>query len=295
MRRTYSRLPPDTVRHCGLSLICSSPWLSQKRANAVNGNDSIVAAGHDQIAADIGFRYHSRNSRPKPWRSRNAPSVSPAVAAGRRLSASRASRLKRRMSASIVQNFGLKAFVRWANNADRLVPDHSMPSASLRTENDMSLAIVAISNVGRQEKFAARAKMLWDAVHYVEATAPPETRIAWMSGDSLKGGLNIEEGIHFQWHLYHRGRGDVAVGLFDETGRPLQRVELPPLKAEPQFALIGTVEPQGWEPERSFHTAYWMGRKRYDCLLTRKGSRGFVAEAAAHEQMKEQLLRNYQR
>ncbi len=157
------------------------------------------------------------------------------------------------------------------------------------------LAIVAISNVGRQEKFAARAKMLWDAVHYVEATAPPETRIAWMSGDSLKGGLNIEEGIHFQWHLYHRGRGDVAVGLFDETGKPLQRVELPPLKAEPQFALIGTVEPPGWEPERSFHTAYWMGRKRYDCLFTRKGSRGFVAVEADHEQMKEQLLRSYQR
>ena len=152
------------------------------------------------------------------------------------------------------------------------------------------LAIVAISNVGRQEKFAARAKMLWDAVHYVEATAAPETRIAWMSGDSLKGGLNIEEGIHFQWHLYHRGRGDVAVGLFDETGKPLMRVELPPLKAEPQFALIGTVEPPGWEPERSFHTAYWMGRKRYDCLFTRKGSRGFVAEAAFRQQLKEQLF-----
>ena len=144
------------------------------------------------------------------------------------------------------------------------------------------LAIVAITNVGRQEKFAARAKMLWDAVHYVEATSPPDTRIAWMSGDSLKGGLNIEEGIHFQWHLYHRGRGDLKVGLFDETGKPLDRVELQPLTGEPQFALVGKVhdEPRGWEPERTFFTAYWLGRKRYDCHLTRKSSRGFVAKAA---------------
>ena len=27
------------------------------------------------------------------------------------------------------------------------------------------------------------ANLLWDAVHHVEATAPPGTRIAWLSGD----------------------------------------------------------------------------------------------------------------
>jgi hypothetical protein len=154
------------------------------------------------------------------------------------------------------------------------------------------LAVVAIANVGRQEKFAARAAMLWEAVQYVEATAPPGARIAWMSGDSPKGGLNIEEGIHFQWHLYHRGRGDVQVGLFDESGQPLDRVELPRLTGEPQFAFIGKVsEPKGWEPERNFATAYWYGRKHYDCLLTRRPTRTSVAEAVIKEQMKEQLLR----
>jgi hypothetical protein len=143
------------------------------------------------------------------------------------------------------------------------------------------LAIVAVANVGRQEKFAARAKMLWDAVHYVEATAPPDTRVAWLSGDSLKGGLNVEEGIHFQWHLYHRGRGDVRVGLFDEAGRPLERVELPPLAGEPQLALVGTAaaETGGWEPERTFAAGYWLNRKRYDCHLSRRRPGG-VAEAA---------------
>ena len=156
------------------------------------------------------------------------------------------------------------------------------------------IAVVAVANVGRQEKFAARAKMLWEAVRYVEATAPPAARIAWRSGNSLNGGLNVEEGIHFQWHLYHRGRGDVRIGLFDEAGRPLDRVELPPLAGDPQFALIGTVaeEPGRWEPERTFAAAYWLGRKRYDCHLSRKRAGGFVAAAAFQEQMKEALLRN---
>ena len=86
------------------------------------------------------------------------------------------------------------------------------------------LAVVAVAGVGKQERFAARARMLWEAVHHVEATAPRDARIAWLSGDSLKGGLNVEEGIHFRWHLYHRGRGDVAVGLFDAANTPGSRL-----------------------------------------------------------------------
>jgi len=141
------------------------------------------------------------------------------------------------------------------------------------------LAIVAVSNVGRQEKFAARANLLWEAMHYVETTMPPESRIAWISGDSLKGGLNVEEGIHFQWHLYHRGRGDLKIGLFNESGKPLERVEIPPLPGEPQFALVGKVvdEPGGWESERKFAMAYWFGRKHYDCHLSHKRANGIAS------------------
>lgn len=154
------------------------------------------------------------------------------------------------------------------------------------------VAVVAVANVGRQEKFAARARMLWDAVRYVETIAPLGTQVGWMSGDSLKGGLNVEEGIHFQWHLYHRGRGDVKIGLFDEQGKPLDRVELPPLDGPPQYALFGKPAEGagGWEPERAFAAAYWMGRKRYDCQLSRKPPSGFVAETAIKEQMKDQVL-----
>jgi hypothetical protein len=156
------------------------------------------------------------------------------------------------------------------------------------------LAAVMLANVGRQEKFAARARLLWDAVHHVEATAPPGTRIAWLSGDSLNGALNVEEGIHVQWHLYHRGRGDVRVGLFDESGHPLERTELRPLDGEPDLCLFGRTAagPAGWEPERSFAAAYWMGRKRYDCHLGRRPPAPFHADAGFKDQLKEQLLRD---
>ena len=36
-RLTYSRLPPSTVRHCGRSNTCISPWLAQNRMNADAG------------------------------------------------------------------------------------------------------------------------------------------------------------------------------------------------------------------------------------------------------------------
>ena len=156
------------------------------------------------------------------------------------------------------------------------------------------LAAVMVANVGRQEKFAARARMLWDAVPYVEATAPPHARIAWLSGDSLRGGLNVEEGIHFRWHLQQRGRGDVTIGLFDESGQPLDRVELPRLDGPPTYCLIGKPDDPagGWELERTFAAAYWLGRKRYDCHLSRRPGGVFLAEAAFKEQLKEQLLRD---
>ncbi|MFO0798346.1 MAG: hypothetical protein U0804_12790 [Gemmataceae bacterium] len=152
------------------------------------------------------------------------------------------------------------------------------------------LAVVAVAGVGKQEKFAARAHLLWDAVRHVEATAPQGARIAWLSGDSTAGGLNVEEGIHFRWHLLHRGRGDVAVGLFDESGKPLDRVELPPLAGPPEFALFGRAEPAGWEPERSFAAGYWLGRRQYDCRLARKRVASGFAELPFRDEVRRQLF-----
>ena len=160
------------------------------------------------------------------------------------------------------------------------------------------LAVVLVANVGRQEKFAARAKLLWEAVHHVEQTAPPNAKVAWVSGDSLKGGLNIEEGIHFQWHLFHRGRGDITIGLFDESDRPLERTELQPLAGVPDYRLFGVVAevPAGrWEPERSFAAAFWFGRKRYDCHLSRRPPNPFLAHGAFEQMMREQILAGFPR
>lgn len=143
----------------------------------------------------------------------------------------------------------------------------------------VGVALVAVANVGRQEKFAARARMLWDAVHHVERTAPPDAVVAWVSGDSAKGELNAEEGIHFRWHLLHRGRADVRVGLIDRDGKPVERVELPPPDAEPLYRLAGT--PGGaaaFQEEREFTAAYWLGRKRFACHLLRRDTS--VARAA---------------
>ena len=61
---TYSRPPPLTVRHCGRFVTCSRPWLWQKVTKDDSGNSSICDAGHDQIAAAIGSRYHSMKGLP---------------------------------------------------------------------------------------------------------------------------------------------------------------------------------------------------------------------------------------
>ena len=132
------------------------------------------------------------------------------------------------------------------------------------------LAAVAVTGVGKQEKFAARARMLWDAVHHVEATAPPDARVAWVSGDSLRGGLNVEEGIHFQWHLYHRGRGDIKVALYDRNSTPIERTELPPPDGPAELLVCGDrTDASGFwcDPTESFTARYWLGRKQYTCYL----------------------------
>ena len=130
------------------------------------------------------------------------------------------------------------------------------------------VAVLFAANIGRQGKVAARSRLLWDVVHHVEQTAPPNARIAWVGGDTAAGALNPEEGIHFRWHLYHRGRPDVRIGLLDEAGNPIPRIELPPLDGPPQYRVtMGPEAPEKWEPVREFTAAYWLGRKQFRCRL----------------------------
>lgn len=134
------------------------------------------------------------------------------------------------------------------------------------------LIVVACANLGRQAKVAARIDVLWQALEHVERSAGDAARIAWVSGPKL----NVEEGIHFRWHLQARGHERVIVDLFDENGVAEERCELPNLAniAKPgpasSFAVTGTSEPPPtgeWTLVRPFDAPYWFGRRHFHCYL----------------------------
>ena len=127
------------------------------------------------------------------------------------------------------------------------------------------LAAVAVANLGKQDKFAARAALLWQALEHVERQAPPGACLGWLAGPDL----NIEEGIHFGWHLSHRGRPDLDLCLLDAQGRPQQRPELDQASREPVLLVSGSETPPGpgWQRHRDFASFYWGGRRRYHCYL----------------------------
>ena len=130
------------------------------------------------------------------------------------------------------------------------------------------LAVVFIANVGRQQKLTARLDLLWQALHRVEMTAPSHLALGWVSGDRPDQ-LNIEEGIHFAWHLQARGRGDVAIGPCDLAGQPLSRCELPPMVGAPRWLLVGGNESpgDGWTAAGTFASRYWFDRKGFSATL----------------------------
>jgi len=64
-------------------------------------------------------------------------------------------------------------------------------------------------------------------------------------------GLNIEEGIHFDWHMERRHRAERMVRLFDETGRNLERRELhPEFTAPPEIVVTAGEEPPAYPRQR---------------------------------------------
>ncbi len=131
------------------------------------------------------------------------------------------------------------------------------------------LVALMVASVGRQEKVATRSRMLWAVLHHLEATAPPGARVVWVGGESEQGELNAEEGIHLYWHLLHRGRGDVRIGLVDAFDQTTVRVELAPLTQAPEYRIAGRPVEGSliWQPERTFAFPYRFGRRRYECSL----------------------------
>lgn len=133
----------------------------------------------------------------------------------------------------------------------------------------VGLVAVLTATLLRQEKVAARARMLWQVVHHLETTAPPNATVMWVSGDSARGALGAEEGIHVEWHLARRGRPDIRIALHDAHEQPLARVELTRPTAPPNYR-VACAPATGWEPERDFNDVYQFGRKRYDCCIARR-------------------------
>jgi hypothetical protein len=127
------------------------------------------------------------------------------------------------------------------------------------------LAAVLVASIGRQSKFAARADMLWQALEQVEASAPQGACIGWQAS----GSLNLEEGIHFAWHLANRGRRDLRVRLIDEDGDTPTRCELPACFDPPTLVITASPTPPvgSWRKAGESVVTFWAGKKRWACYL----------------------------
>lgn len=137
----------------------------------------------------------------------------------------------------------------------------------------LGLAAVAVAGVGKQVKFAARARMLWRALEVVEREAPRGARVNWYYGPGASA-LNEEEGIHFLWHLRARGRGDLGMALIGPDGREARRVEVEEMAGPVGVEIWGAEQAAltaGW-PAREVAATVW-GRRRFECrLATRPGA-----------------------
>ena len=141
------------------------------------------------------------------------------------------------------------------------------PSALRRAAHALlgvGLIVVAAENLGSQDKFAARANLLWQAVEFVEATASRSDTIAWMGGPDL----NVEEGIHFSWHLHGRAREDLSVQLLDAEGRTVNRPGVQLSTHSPSFLITGPSAPRPgveWHLLKRFTASYWGGWRTHSC------------------------------
>jgi hypothetical protein len=131
------------------------------------------------------------------------------------------------------------------------------------------IVAVAVANLGKQQKFAARAGVLWQTLEYVEQEARPGAWIAWMESAAL----NQEEGIHFYLHLQSRRKANLKVCLLDNQGLPFRRRELPEPGATPDYLVTGDAcirDSQAWQLERVFTTDYWAHTHHFQCYLWRR-------------------------
>ena len=98
------------------------------------------------------------------------------------------------------------------------------------------------------------------------ASPTPRRSVAWISS----AGLNVEEGIHFRWHLQARGHDRLAVELLDERGHADERIELAAGNQPANLAVTGSRQPPPggpWTLRRQFRAPYWAGQRHFDAYL----------------------------
>lgn len=134
----------------------------------------------------------------------------------------------------------------------------------------LGLIALMLALMLKEEKAASRSRMLWAALQYIEQNAPFDARIAWFDGNFDRGEIDAEEGIHFAWHLFHRGRSDIRIGLFNADGSPLSRVELGPLDRKPEYRISSTAAAGGWMPEQKFQQGYRFGHRSHQLVIERR-------------------------
>jgi hypothetical protein len=139
------------------------------------------------------------------------------------------------------------------------------------------LICIAAANLGRQEKFASRAKLMWNALEWVEEEATDGACVAWQCGPNL----GVEEGIHFNWHLQARARKKLRVVLVDERGQPFSRPELP-LALDPTLtpSIIVSDSPSSPGDDWSlwaFRVPYCLKKRNQVCYVWTAGSSNATA------------------
>jgi hypothetical protein len=135
------------------------------------------------------------------------------------------------------------------------------------------LGAVAVTNLGRQDKVAARNALLWQALEYVEKEAPKHATLAWL-GTPVVGvaspELPISEGVHFRGHLAGRGRGDIDLQLVSNQDQQAG-------KDSPLLVMTGTpvrTWPGAFRLVREFQTHYWAGQRSFHCYLWEQETQG---------------------
>jgi hypothetical protein len=131
------------------------------------------------------------------------------------------------------------------------------------------LAVLAVSNLGKQSRYAARADLLWQALEFVEQQAPPKARLAWFGApppNASRQQLYLSEGIHFGWHLHARGRADISVQPIDVLAAPGQQAN----ESQASVVISGTgTAPTsgGWRLLKDCHAEFWLGWRSYHCYV----------------------------